>query len=176
MCRAILGALGRKVKLIEFHFTADTTAFAVGDVITLARVELDSYDFIHGNARLVEYTVEQRHATTVTKKAINAFMYHDAPTSMTVAVNAADTVSALDFVKLCGVVGVATGDYVDYPTASEVITVATKSASTDDLPILWNNSTDSSLSKVLWVKILAGEVMTFSASTLVHIKLQIEMF
>jgi len=173
-CRTIVGALGRKMILAEFHFTADTSAFAAGDVIVDGLIKRDLYDFSNGNARLVEYTVEQRHASAPTKKGINAVMYHKAPSSMTTAINAADAISALDFVKLAGLAKVVTADYTDYTTATEVVSVASKTVETAALPVVWNDDDDSP--KDIYIKILAGETMTFSSSTLVHIKLWFEVF
>mgnify|MGYP003406046210 FL=1 len=173
-CRPIVGALGRKMILAEFSFTATTTALAAGDVIIDGLIKRDLYDLTKGAARLVEYTVEQRHASAPTKKGINAVMYHTAPTSMTTAIADPDAVSALDFVKLAGVAKVVTADYVDYTTAAEIISVASKNIETSALPIVYNDNDTSP--KDIWIKILAGETMTFGASTLVHIKLWFEIF
>ena len=174
-CRTIVGALGRKVKILEWHFTADTTAFTAGDALQASYATFnDVFDFENGNGRVIQFQVTQRDATTVTKKGISALLFHTQPASTTVAINAAEGVSAIDFVKLCGSVSVATGDYADITTATETVTTAVKSANSDDLPVVWNE--DTSNKKALWVKLIMNEGATFDASTLVHVSIQIEIF
>jgi hypothetical protein len=174
-CRTIVGALGKKVKLIEWHFTADTTPFTAGDALVSSYATFnDVFDFENGNGRVIEFRVTQRDATTVTKKGIAAVIFHTQPASSIVAINAAEGISAIDFVKVAGVASVATADYADITTATETITTAIKTASTDDLPIIWNE--DTSNKKATWIKLITTESMTFDAGTLVHVVLQIEVF
>ena len=174
-CRTIVGALGRKIKIIEWSFTADTTAFITGDALQSSYATFnDVFDFENGNGRVIEFRVEQRNATTVTKKAISAIIFHTQPASAIVAINAAEAVSAIDFVKIAGIASVVTGDYVDTTTGTEVLTTAIKTANSDDLPIIWNN--DTSNKRATWIKLIMGEGATFTASTLVHVTLQIEVF
>lgn len=73
-CRTIVGAMGKKLKIIEFSFVPDTTAFTAGDALygdITSPVEVrDVFDFDGGNGKVLEFTVENHHATTVTKKAL----------------------------------------------------------------------------------------------------------
>jgi len=174
-CRTIVGALGRKVKIIEWHFTADTAAFIAGDALQSSYATFqDVFDFENGNGRVLEFSVEQRNATTVVKKGISAYIFHTQPASTVVAANAAEAITAIDFVKLCGKASVVTADYTDTVFGTETITKAIKTANTDDLPIIWNDDTSSK--KATWIKLVCDEGMTFTASTLVHVTLQIEVF
>ncbi len=177
-CRTIVGAMGKKLKIIEFSFVPDTTAFTAGDALygeTTSPIEVrDVFDLDNGNGKVLEFTVENHHATTVTKKAVLAYLFHTLPASTAVAINAAESISAADFPKLCGVVGVVTGDYADSAFASNVVTVASKTSNTDDLPIVWNSSTGAKTS--LWVKLVVGEAATYSSSGLLHVKIIIEVF
>lgn len=177
-CRTIVGAMGKKVKIIEFSFVPDTTAFTAGDALygnTTSPIEVrDVFDFDNGNGKVLEFTVENHHATTVTKKGISAYLFHTLPASTAVAINAAESVSAEDFPKLCGKVSVVTADYADSAFASNVVTIATKTSNTDDLPIVWNN--DATIKSSLWVKLVTDEAPTYSSSGLMHVKIIIECF
>lgn len=177
-CRTIVGAMGKKVKIIEFSFTPDTTAFTAGDALygnTTSPVEVrDVFDFENGNGKVLEFTVENYHATTVTKKGISAYLFHTLPASTAVAINAAESISSTDFPKLCGKVSVVTADYADSAFASNVVTIATKTSNTDDLPIIWNSDTSAKTS--LWVKLVVDEAATYSSSGLMHVKILVEVF
>jgi hypothetical protein len=96
------------------------------------------------------------------------------PASTAVAINAAESISAADFPKLCGKVSVVTADYADSAFAANVVTIASKTSNTDDLPIVWNASTVSKTS--LWVKLVTDEAATYSSSGLMHVKIIIECF
>ena len=170
--------MGKKIKIIEFSFTPDTTAFTAGDVLygdTTSPIEVrDVFDFEGGNGKVLEFTVEGYHATTVTKKGISAYLFHTLPVSTAVAINAAESISSADFTKLCGKLSVVTADYADSAFASNVVTIASKTSNTDDLPIVWNASTEAKTS--LWVKLVVDESATYSSSGLMHIKIIIECF
>jgi hypothetical protein len=174
-CRTIVGALGKKVKIIEFSFVPDTTAFTAGDALYASPTEIrDVFDFDNGNGKVLEFTVENHHATTVTKKGISAYLFHTLPASTAVAINAAESISATDFPKLCGKVSVVTADYADSAFASNVVTIASRTSNTDDLPIIWNN--DTSAKSSLWVKLVVDEAATYSSSGLMHVKIVVECF
>lgn len=176
-CRTIVGALGKKMKLIEYVFTPDTTAFAAGDAFygatTSPIIVTDVFDGENGNARVVEFSVTNRHATTVTKKGISVYLFSQAPSSATVAINGAEDINAIDFGFLCGKVSVVTADYADTTfsgTTSEVVTAAIKTTGCN----VFNDSTSDK--RALWLKIVTDEAATYSSSGLINLKIWIECY
>lgn len=177
-CRTIVGALGKKIKIIEFEFTADTTAFTAGDALygaTTSPVEVtDVFDGDNGAGKVISFSITQRNATTVTPKAVNCVLFSKVPTSTAVAINAAEGISAVDFVNVTGVINLLGSEYVPFSTATETITRAIQTADTNNLPIVQNDSTVSKRS--LWLKLLAGEAQTYTAATLMNIKIVVECY
>lgn len=177
-CRTIVGALGKKVKIIEFEFTADTTAFSAGDALygeTTSPIEItDVFDGDNGSGKVVSFSITQRHATTTTKKAVSAILFSKVPASTAVAINAAEGVSAVDFVNVTGILSIAGSEYSDTTFATEVISRAIQTAENNNLPIVQNDSTVSKRS--LWIKLITNEIQTYSSSTLMNVKIVVECY
>ncbi len=170
--------MGKKLKVIPFDFTPDTTAFAGGDALygqTTSPIAVsDVFDTDNGNGKVVSFSVQHSHGSTLTKKGISAYLFSQAPSSTPVAINAAENITAGDEGKVCGRLSVVAADFVDSVFAASFLTRAHKTNDTSTLPIIYNDS--SSDKKSLWIKLIADEAQTYSSVGKLKIEIIIECY
>lgn len=169
-CRTIIGALGKKLKIIQFGFDPTATAYAAWDALSESWVEFeDVFDTDNGNGKVVHFSVVNTNATGTTKKGIQALLFSSKPASTVVGQNDAESLTVADSKLLCGICSVVTADYIDTLKSA----IAEKTAS-DWLPLVFNTSTDDK--KSLWVKLVVTEGATFTAAGWLTVTIVIECF
>lgn len=166
-CDSITIRIGQKIVIAKpTTSTPDVTAYTAGDAIFGNPIELkDVFDINNGAADLIEFYVQNAHASALVKKGITAYFYSRLPLSSAAAMNAADDISVADSPYYIGKCSVATGDYKDPTLASIKVTTAMIRPNIT----LYNDSAETGFKKSLWVKLCADEAITYTSGTTLNI-------